>query len=102
MIDTTLTTGLNELQKTSLPDKVILFQNYPNPANDKTKVSFTVTKPCFVSLRVNDLQGKVLASYFNNLLVPGNYDVVLNLQKFKPGVYSYCIDKSCFKFIKSP
>jgi hypothetical protein len=102
LIDTTLTTGLIEIQKTTIPEKVILFQNYPNPASDKTKISFTVTKTCFVNLRVNDIQGKVLNSYFNNTLVPGNYDVELNLQKFKPGVYSYCIGKSCFKFIKSP
>ena len=88
-------------KKNNNPDAVILYQNYPNPAILTTKIKFTVAKKSFVSLHLNNIEGKEIQTYFNKVLDTGTYDVAIDLLKFKRGVYSYHINNQCFKLIKN-
>ncbi len=101
MIDPTYT-SINELQKNrNNSDAVILSQNYPNPVERTTKIKFTVTKKSFVSLHLNNIEGKEIKSYYNTMLAPGTYDIDIDVQDLKPGVYFYSINNSGFKLIKN-
>lgn len=99
MIDPTYT-SVNYYQKNNNNEAVILYQNYPNPAELSTKIKFTVTKKSFVSLRLRSIEGKEVQSYVNKILDPGNYDVNIDVQNLKPGLYSYSINNANFKLIK--
>ena len=100
LIDPTYT-SVEELQKKNkISDDVIIYQNYPNPAEYETRVKFTVLKKGFVSLRLYNSEGKQLRTYVNRILDPGNYDVDIDLQQFTRGVYSYSINNNSLNLIK--
>lgn len=101
MIDPTFVSLEEFPQKNNNPDAVVLYQNYPNPAEHTTKVKFTVTKQAFVSLRLNNIEGQEIQSYVNKVLSPGTYDVDLDIQNLKPGIYNYHINNTCLKLIKN-
>ena len=95
-------TSLEEHQKNnSNSDAVILFQNYPNPVEITTKIKFTVTKKSFVRLQLINIEGKEIQSYVNTILNPGTYNVDIDLQNLKRGLYSYRINNNSFKLIKN-
>lgn len=100
MMDPTYVSVAEYPQKNIIPDAVILYQNYPNPAEATTKIKFAVTKKSFVSLHLNTIEGKEIKSYYNTILDPGLYNFDLDLQDLKPGVYYYGINNSGFKLIK--
>jgi len=101
MIDPTFVSVKEYYQKKNNPDDVILFQNYPNPAGLTTKIKFTVTKKSFMSLHLNNIEGKEIQSYVNKVLDPGSYDVDIDLHNLKSGIYSYRINNACLKLIKN-
>lgn len=101
MIDPTYT-SLEDHQKNNWDSNtVILFQNYPNPAEFSTKIKFTVARKCFVCLHLNTIEGKEIQTYVNKILDPGDYYVDMDLQNLKYGAYSYRINNTSFKFIKN-
>lgn len=76
--------------------KPVLSQNYPNPFNPVTKISFTVSKNSFVSLKVYDMSGREVKSLVNETKSPGNYSVDFNGSDFTSGVYFYKIQAGDF------
>lgn len=102
LIDSTLLLGTENFQKATKPDDVILYQNYPNPASESTTINYIVNKRSYVSLKLNDVNGKEIGSYVNKVMLPGSYHVGINLQRFKTGVYTYQINDKSFRLIKSP
>ncbi len=101
MIDPTFVSVNTYNEKRNSQDEIILFQNYPNPATGTTKIKFTVTKKSFVSLHLSNIIGQEIQSYINKVLDPGDYEVEVDLQKLKPGMYSYRINNNSFKLIKN-
>ena len=47
-------------KKYQIPEKCQLFQNYPNPFNSSTNIRFDLFKPSEVSIRIYDLQGRLV------------------------------------------
>lgn len=101
MIDPTYVSVNENLQIKNNTGDVILYPNYPNPAKYTTKIKFTVSKKCFVSLHLNTIDGKEIQSYVNKNLDPGTYDVDIDINNLQSGVYSYRINNSSFKLIKN-
>jgi len=101
MIDPTYTSTREYQKKNTDSEAVIVFQNYPNPVTDMTKIKFTVVKKGFVNLQLNTIEGKEVGSYINKVLSPGSYDIAIDLQNFKSGIYSYHIGNKCLKLIKN-
>jgi hypothetical protein len=64
---------------------------YPNPTNDIFNVDYFLEKECFFSLKLTDLQGKLLALLKNEYQTPGKYsypiDIRNNSIKLQPGLY---------------
>ncbi|MEK7729302.1 MAG: FlgD immunoglobulin-like domain containing protein [candidate division KSB1 bacterium] len=53
-----------------------LAQNYPNPFNPSTTVSFSLAKPARVSLRIYDVQGRLVRTLVEEHREPGAYSQV--------------------------
>ncbi|CAF3816466.1 unnamed protein product, partial [Rotaria sp. Silwood1] len=87
-------TGVNQINE--FATKFTLKQNYPNPFNPTTKIQYAVAKSGFVSLKVYDLTGKVVADLVNNNQTVGTYDVDFNAVALASGVYYYKLEAEGF------
>jgi photosystem II stability/assembly factor-like uncharacterized protein len=68
-----------------------LGQNFPNPFNPKTSISFNLPKDCFVTLTVYDLLGREVKSIVNEYRKAGNYNVEFDGSNLASGIYIYKI-----------
>ncbi len=78
-----ISTNKNKLQK------FFLFNNYPNPFNPVTTISFEIPLPGFVSLKVYNILGKEINTLINEELNKGFYKVHFDAQNLASGVYFY-------------
>jgi hypothetical protein len=68
-----------------------LENNFPNPFNPTTNISFMIPKLNNVRLVVYDILGKEVATLVNSQLQPGNYDIVFDATKLASGIYYYSL-----------
>jgi len=76
-------TGSDEI----IPEDFKLYQNYPNPFNPVTKISYSLSKSAFVSIKIVNVLGSEVAEIVNKNQYAGNYDVYWDADKFSNGVY---------------
>jgi len=77
-----------------------LSENYPNPFNNETRISYTVTNPGIVSLKVIDLQGKEVAVVFDKFVSPGSYSAVIKANNIPSGMYICKLESNGFVVAK--
>jgi len=77
-----------------------LSQNSPNPFNNETRISYSVTKPGIVSLKVIDLQGKEVAVVFNKFVSSGTYSATIKANNIPSGMYIYKLESEGFVVTK--
>lgn len=63
------------------------FNIYPNPAVDRATVSYTISQPGNMTIRVVDILGKVIHSNTWFQESSGNYQYQLNTSEFANGIY---------------
>lgn len=83
-----------------IPVEYKLAQNYPNPFNPATKINFAIPKQGFVSLKVYDVLGRVVANLVNEVKPAGNYIVDFDAGNFASGVYFYKMEVNGFSDVK--
>ncbi len=66
-----------------------LFQNFPNPFNPNTSISFTLMKRNYITLKVYDQLGNEVEVLANSLLPEGYYEYSFNSKNYSSGVYFY-------------
>jgi len=59
-----------------IPESFILYQNYPNPFNPTTTISFSLTKPSKVVLKIFNIQGQLVKQLFDEYTNAGLHQVV--------------------------
>lgn len=59
-------------------DKIILNNNYPNPFNPETNISFSIPLDQKVKLTIYNLKGQKVKKLINGQIVSGNHSVVWN------------------------
>lgn len=72
VIDFINPTGIDHLS-TSLPEKVSLQQNFPNPFNQGTVIPFTVHNSSRVTLLIFDVRGRLMATLVDGWVYQGEY-----------------------------
>jgi beta-N-acetylhexosaminidase len=82
-------TSLDQLAKAGIPTGFVLYQNYPNPFNPTTTISFNLPAGSFVSLKVFDALGKIIATLINEDKSAGLHQVNFNGSQLSSGVYYY-------------
>lgn len=83
-----------------IPDKLSLSQNFPNPFNPITNISFAIPNPSFVKLVVNDLLGREIITLVSENLIAGSYKVDWNASAYSSGVYFCKLQAGDFTDIK--
>ena len=93
-----------------IPQDFILYNNYPNPFNPSTKISYLLNKSSFVTLKVYNILGQELLTlvhmnqnrgihYVNFDTSKHSYDTVYH-NKFTSGIYFYTLNVNGFSVTK--
>ncbi len=69
------------------PKDFTLFQNFPNPFNPTTTISYQLPVTGHVSLKVYDAIGREVATLVNGVKEAGKYSVPFNVPKLASGIY---------------
>jgi hypothetical protein len=64
-------------------------QNYPNPFNPTTTIQYTVTEPCFVTVKIFDVLGREIATLVNEEKSAGFYSMPFDASRLSSGIYFY-------------
>ena len=73
-----------------------LYQNYPQPFNPTTTISYRIADAGFVSLKVYDVLGDEVAVLVNEVMTAGTHTVQFNGSDLSSGVYTYRIKSGDF------
>jgi hypothetical protein len=85
----TVNVGPTGIIGTETPAKFELSQNFPNPFNPTTKITYSVAKQTNVRLIIYDAVGKQITEMIKNDVPQGSYSVDFNASKLGSGVYFY-------------
>ncbi|NUN07777.1 MAG: SBBP repeat-containing protein [Ignavibacteriaceae bacterium] len=73
-----------------------LYDNYPNPFNPSTKISYQLAEKTNVSVKVYDILGNELAQLVNTTQEAGVHSTEFNASGFSSGLYIYTISAGSF------
>ena len=73
-----------------------LSDNYPNPFNPSTTISYSVPEIEFVTLKVYDVLGSEIVTLVNEEKPVGGYEVDFNASELSSGVYFYKLQAGNF------
>jgi len=88
--------GAVEIIINNTPNEYSLLQNFPNPFNPSTIISYTVPERIKVVLKVYDVLGTEVAELINDIKSPGRYEVEFNSKGLPSGIYFYTIQAGKF------
>ncbi len=77
-----------------------LNQNFPNPFNPSTLISYSIPKESLVKLSVYDILGREVKSLVNEYEDAGNYNVEFNASGFASGMYFVRLQAGSFVSVK--
>jgi alpha-glucosidase (family GH31 glycosyl hydrolase) len=77
-----------------------LDQNYPNPFNSDTKIKFSLSQSGYVSLKVYDVLGKIVADLINEKKNAGIYELEFNGANLPSGIYFYILRSEKINLVK--
>ena len=88
------TTGIESGHESKIPSTTILHNNYPNPFNPTTNISFDLSARSHVSLKIYNLLGQEVRTLVNETKGLGNHSVVWDGtdnfgQNVSSGIYVY-------------
>ena len=89
-------TSVSENNKSSLPDDFALFQNFPNPFNPSTNITYSLPKNAHVILKIYDVLGREITTLVNEEKSAGYYSMRFDGSKLSSGVYFYRIQAGNF------
>lgn len=76
----------------AVPDEYRLMPNYPNPFNPTTTIPFSTPRAGPVSIKVYDLQGRLVETVFDGLVAAGTHAVRWDAHRLASGVYFYRLE----------
>ncbi len=71
------------------PSGFELAQNFPNPFNPSTIIKFNLEKDANVSLKVFDVQGRLISELANGVMNQGSYSYTFDASSYSSGIYYY-------------
>ena len=69
-------TGI-ESSNVDIPSTFTLYENYPNPFNPTTTISYSIPKQSFITIKIFDALGREVAALVNEEKPAGNYKINL-------------------------
>lgn len=83
-----------------LPTQFSLENNYPNPFNPVTTISYTLPKTAPVELAIYDIHGQLVETLVKSSQVSGSYSVQWQATEVPSGVYFYRLTAGNFVDVK--
>ena len=83
--------GINQISSL-VPEKLKLYNNYPNPFNPETNIRFDITRSQNVKLRIFNMLGEEQAVILDQNISPGSYNVSFNAANLSSGMYLYRLE----------
>ena len=77
-----------------------LFQNYPNPYNSSTVITFNIKDRSKTELTIYDITGRVVSKPVNSILDRGEYQISFDASMLTSGVYFYQLKTEGYNKIK--
>lgn len=77
-----------------------LFENYPNPFNPSTTISYQIPKGSYITIKLYNTLGKEVAELVNEFEEPGKYSVIFNADNLPSGLYFYRLQAGSFSDVK--
>lgn len=89
-------TGISPVNNIT-PESFKLKQNFPNPFNPETSISYNIAIPdVHVSLKVFDVMGRMVAELVNEKQSAGSYSVKFTAGDISSGIYFYRLEAGNF------
>ena len=79
-----------------IPEDYSLAQNFPNPFNAVTELSYALPMAGHVRLAIYDITGRLVATLVNEEQPAGEYRVTFDASKLPSGVYIYRLEAGAF------
>ncbi|GAB4290003.1 MAG: hypothetical protein Kow0098_08270 [Ignavibacteriaceae bacterium] len=83
------TVDVNEGHATTFPSDYILNQNFPNPFNPSTTISFQIPEQAQIKLSIFNSLGEQIAILLNEFMPAGNYQISWDAADLPSGIYIY-------------
>jgi hypothetical protein len=84
-----LVTAVKTRDDGNIPARFFVGQNFPNPFNPSTTISFGLPKQAFVTVKVYDILGKDVATIHAGELKAGVHEVNFDASHLSTGIYFY-------------
>ena len=85
------TTAADEQIIPSINTNAILHQNFPNPFNPQTTISYSLSNPSDVSLSIYNIKGELVETLINENQQVGDHSIVWDAEDVSSGIYLYQI-----------
>ncbi|MFI5144402.1 MAG: T9SS type A sorting domain-containing protein [Ignavibacteria bacterium] len=79
-----------------IPKDFALHQNFPNPFNPTTMITFDLPRSQDVSIEVYDVNGKLVKTIMREFKPAGSYQINFNASSLTSGVYFYKLTTTSF------
>ncbi len=77
-----------------------LDQNFPNPFNPETIISWQLPVSCYVTLKIYDILGREVSTLVNQELEAGNHRINFDARNLTSGIYFYRLTTSGYTLVK--
>jgi hypothetical protein len=77
-------------------ERIVLYQNYPNPSNPNTTITYELPRALQVVLSVYDILGREVSVLVNDRRDAGVHEVKFDGSNLASGVYFYRIQAGSF------
>lgn len=89
----------SDLQIALIPELFVMYQNFPNPFNNNTRITFDLLKDAIISLYVTDATGRVKTIFTENeYYTIGNYHFNWSGENHSTGIYFFTIQAQVNEF----
>ncbi|MBN1479500.1 aryl-sulfate sulfotransferase [candidate division KSB1 bacterium] len=85
-------TDTDVIEHDALPMQFALSQNFPNPFNPSTRISYQIPATDHVTLRVYDIRGSLVATLVDEMQTANYYSIDFNGRELSTGIYIYTLN----------
>ena len=100
LIDNLSLSNATSVKQTEAPNRFSLSQNFPNPFNPSTVISYKLAVSSQVALRVYNILGEKVSTLVNKEEPAGRYEVELNGANLSSGIYFYFLQAGSYRAVK--
>lgn len=78
-------------QNNELPKDYVLYQNFPNPFNASTIISYGLPEDSYIKVDIYNSIGQIVKNIVNSKQSMGYYSISVNLNELSSGIYFYSL-----------